>query len=301
MQLVAKGQHQVGRRKMSNTDHLNLVGNSKVQAMLKKHGNVTEKIIFSDFVIKINKRGKKQTRTILVTDKAVYNLMPEKYNKCKRRVDIKSIIAISVSTMSDEFVMHIPDEYDYRYNSSKQEQVVECIAKQKTGPEKLQINYIKSPNLEGLAMTKQAARQRTREDILVRLKELAAESRESDDEDRKEVAGGPEGCTSMLSTQDSKVSLTDFDLLKVLGRGGFGKVMQVKKKSDGKVYAMKILKKNAIVARNQVSFVAHSALTTKQKTKCPRTCVWSMFASPEYHYCALPFASTRSCCCLSAG
>ncbi len=46
--------------------------------------------------------------------------------------------------------------------------------------------------------------------------------------------------------------MKDFELLKVLGRGSFGKVMQVKKISDGNIYAMKILKKRAIVARNQV-------------------------------------------------
>jgi serine/threonine protein kinase len=37
----------------------------------------------------------------------------------------------------------------------------------------------------------------------------------------------------------------------VLGRGSFGKVMQVRKKSDGKIYAMKILRKKAIIERNQ--------------------------------------------------
>lgn len=38
----------------------------------------------------------------------------------------------------------------------------------------------------------------------------------------------------------------------MLGRGAFGKVMQVRKKDDGKIYAMKILKKSAIADRNQV-------------------------------------------------
>jgi serine/threonine protein kinase len=57
----------------------------------------------------------------------------------------------------------------------------------------------------------------------------------------------------MLDSSD-KVSLDDFDLLKVIGRGSFGKVMQVRKKDTGKVYAMKILKKDTIVARNQVNF-----------------------------------------------
>jgi serine/threonine protein kinase len=48
------------------------------------------------------------------------------------------------------------------------------------------------------------------------------------------------------------VSLDDFELLAVLGRGGFGKVMQVKHKTTGKVYAMKILKKMELRRRKQV-------------------------------------------------
>eukprot|EP00606_Chrysophyceae_sp_TOSAG23-5_P000695 GSChrysophyteH2.ASY1.ANO1.392.1 assembled CDS len=51
---------------------------------------------------------------------------------------------------------------------------------------------------------------------------------------------------------DSLVNLDDFELLAVLGRGGFGKVMQVKHKQTEEIYAMKILKKNELVRRRQV-------------------------------------------------
>ncbi|XP_052798813.1 ribosomal protein S6 kinase beta-1-like isoform X2 [Mya arenaria] len=49
-----------------------------------------------------------------------------------------------------------------------------------------------------------------------------------------------------------KVSTFDFELLKVLGKGGYGKVFQVRKVSGqakGKIFAMKVLKK-ATIARN---------------------------------------------------
>lgn len=49
-----------------------------------------------------------------------------------------------------------------------------------------------------------------------------------------------------------KVTAEDFQLLKVIGKGSFGKVMQVKKKDTGKIYAMKVLQKEAIINRNQV-------------------------------------------------
>jgi len=49
-----------------------------------------------------------------------------------------------------------------------------------------------------------------------------------------------------------RVGLDDFDLKKVIGKGSFGKVMLVRKKSNQKVYAMKILDKKTIKERNEV-------------------------------------------------
>ncbi len=57
---------------------------------------------------------------------------------------------------------------------------------------------------------------------------------------------------TQLLQHTEKVHLEDFELLKVLGRGSFGKVMLVRKKDTGKIFAMKILKKKAIVERHQV-------------------------------------------------
>lgn len=51
-------------------------------------------------------------------------------------------------------------------------------------------------------------------------------------------------------------SLNDFQMLKVLGKGSYGKVVLVKRigkvADDGKVYAMKMLRKEHVVRRNQV-------------------------------------------------
>lgn len=48
-----------------------------------------------------------------------------------------------------------------------------------------------------------------------------------------------------------RASLEDFLLMKTVGKGSFGKVVQVRKKDDGKIYAMKVLKKEMILRRKQ--------------------------------------------------
>ena len=49
-----------------------------------------------------------------------------------------------------------------------------------------------------------------------------------------------------------KVNVKDFELLKVVGRGNFGKVMQVSKKDTKRIYAMKVLRKDSVIAADAV-------------------------------------------------
>ena len=52
----------------------------------------------------------------------------------------------------------------------------------------------------------------------------------------------------------SSLTVTDFDLLRVVGKGAFGKVMLVRKKAHqdkGRIFAMKVLKKSVIAAKGQ--------------------------------------------------
>eukprot|EP01084_Bolivina_argentea_P235365 396072_1 len=51
---------------------------------------------------------------------------------------------------------------------------------------------------------------------------------------------------------NKKLTINDFTFLKVVGKGSFGKVMQVRKNDDGKIYALKVLKKKELVKRKQV-------------------------------------------------
>eukprot|EP00743_Colponemidia_sp_Colp-15_P001960 GILK01002132.1.p1 GENE.GILK01002132.1~~GILK01002132.1.p1 ORF type:complete len:390 (-),score=57.20 GILK01002132.1:348-1448(-) len=63
---------------------------------------------------------------------------------------------------------------------------------------------------------------------------------------------GPYSSKVVAQSEKQRVSVNDFELLKVVGKGSFGKVMQVRKKDSGKIYAMKVLRKDAVFARKQV-------------------------------------------------
>jgi protein-serine/threonine kinase len=52
---------------------------------------------------------------------------------------------------------------------------------------------------------------------------------------------------------ESRVSIDDFVLLKVIGKGSYGKVLLVRKKDTNEVLAIKILKKDFIARQSQVA------------------------------------------------
>jgi len=78
------------------------------------------------------------------------------------------------------------------------------------------------------------------------------EKEDKEDNDQEEL--DPSWSDPILYSGDQKkVTKDDFELLTVIGKGSFGKVMQVKKKDTNKIYAMKVLRKEAIIARKQVA------------------------------------------------
>ncbi|KAK1886797.1 RAC-gamma serine/threonine-protein kinase [Dissostichus eleginoides] len=59
-------------------------------------------------------------------------------------------------------------------------------------------------------------------------------------------------------------TMNDFDYLKLLGKGTFGKVILVREKASGIYYAMKILKKEVIIAKDEV---AHTLTESRTKDR----------------------------------
>ena len=81
-------------------DTLGLGNNQNVKKMLDKLGTNfpdNEKVLLSEKVFEINERNKKHERVLLITDKAIYNLLTTNYSKCRRRIDISRVVAVTSS------------------------------------------------------------------------------------------------------------------------------------------------------------------------------------------------------------
>lgn len=97
--------------------------------------------------------------------------------------------------------------------------------------------------------------------------------------------------TLIRKSASSRLSIQDYNLLQVIGKGSFGKVMQVCKKDTGRIYAMKIIKKSHVVMndevahtlaeRNVLSKIIHPFIVPLQTT----------FQTPDKLYLVLAFVN----------
>ena len=77
-------------------------------------------------------------------------------------------------------------------------------------------------------------------------------------------------CENLLAPQE-KIGLKDFELVKVIGRGSFGKVYLVKKNGTESYYAMKKLRKDVVAKRN-LFIKTQGKSKRNNKTLIPLSC-----------------------------
>lgn len=151
-------------------DVLHLSGDKDIVKMLGKHGSPSERVLFSAHVVKFNRKNRAQTRVLMVTDKGVYNLKSGGYS-CQRRVDISQLSCLTLSETSELFVVHVPDEYDYKLACVTRDALVSAVSAAHaalTG-EGLRINYTPDDStLDQVIMTKEDRKQLSRESVRLR-------------------------------------------------------------------------------------------------------------------------------------
>jgi serum/glucocorticoid-regulated kinase 2 len=73
-----------------------------------------------------------------------------------------------------------------------------------------------------------------------------------------------------VENKQRSLKVEDFELLKVVGKGSFGKVMQVMKKDTSRIYALKTIRKQHIISRSEVAHtLAERSVLVSFDRNCP--------------------------------
>ena len=174
-----------------------------------------------------------QERNIIITNKAIYNL---KKKELKRRIEIQILKGITISSLTEELILNGNDmEYDYHYISSKRKMIIKELAESYLAIKNVELPFVE---LSEKSLSKFVTQKTDKKKDLnfSRMPNYGLSSikdyytpRSSNDQ-------------SMLFNKRrdiQNVQIEDFKIIKVLGRGSFGKVTLVEFLKTGEVFAMK--------------------------------------------------------------
>ncbi|KAF1843505.1 serine/threonine-protein kinase YPK2/YKR2 [Cucurbitaria berberidis CBS 394.84] len=96
---------------------------------------------------------------------------------------------------------------------------------------------------------------------------------------------------NFVENRQDRLSIDDFELLKVVGKGSFGKVMQVQKKDTHRIYALKTIRKAHIISRSEVAHTLAERSVLAQINNPFIVPLKFSFQSPEKLYLVLAFVN----------
>ncbi|CEH15313.1 related to serine threonine protein kinase [Ceraceosorus bombacis] len=101
------------------------------------------------------------------------------------------------------------------------------------------------------------------------------------------------------SSRPTASSIKDFDILKPISKGAFGSVFLAKKRTTGDYYAIKVLKKSDMIAKNQIRNVKAERMILMTQTQSPFVVkLFFTFQSAEYLYLVMEYLPGGDCASL---
>jgi serum/glucocorticoid-regulated kinase 2 len=278
--------------KIEVKDRLNFICDKNFQSIIPQD----ESLLWSGDCLKINLKGKRQARDFIITDNKVYNLGKKSnfifsiFSKpVKRCFKIEDIKAITYSNISNNFIMHIPNEYDYYLCTPDKDEFIRYLLyvqrRKKLDPLKFymveDIDLFKHNRYEGQTQEKFPPVTPQRFDMPNFVSLLKQKQKELEDNINK---------TEVIVSEDgAMINENSFEILKTLGKGYFGRVFLVEKKDTKNLYALKVISKLDIIKRNFFDNLK-SEKKIMQQIKNPFVVnLEYCFASPSYVFFAMKF------------
>ena len=271
---------------------------SSVKKMFLKIMGKNENFLWGGDIMKVNKKGKEQNRDFTISNKFIYNL-GRKGNfminwftsSVKRKMPIDKIEAITYSTTLNFFVLHLPEEYDYYLFSRYREEIIRCLIyahKMLDTGKALKLFPVKDSDLKKYSKTDTEKFDKWPKNITpieLDLDTFAKFIEKGREIERKEIEE-----TEVVKTQGGeKVNQGSFELLKTLGKGYYGRVFLCEKKSNNKIYAMKVISKLDIIKRNFFNNLKNEKMILETVNNPFVVNLEYCFASPSYIFFVMDF------------
>ena len=240
-------------------DNLNITQNAKLQEGF----TATETILYSGELLKVNKKNSKQKRKIVITTESIYNIRDANIftsigfgSLIKRRINITSVKAIIYARLGNEFVIHVPDEFDYRIVDPQKDNIIRFILHALSVNEMYETKIFFNSDVElhkfttHNSMKKKGIKKEPAGEPMM----MTCETFQAFLDEKLEWIGKEYDNTEMLINflnNFNKITLSNFDILKVLGKGGFATVYLAQKKDTEEFFALKAIKKQQVIKQNQ--------------------------------------------------
>jgi len=249
-------------------DNLGWCNNEEISKII---GN--EKIYYSNKVQKYNSYSIKQERSLLLTNKCIYNIVSK---KVKRQMKYEEMKGISFSSLSNEFIFHANQGYDIHFVSPDKILIIYIIAKlyEDLLKKPIILCEIKEKSLKAYVTSKtdkkkDSAYSRLDENYKIDTRTFLIDNDPIEINKRSRtvsscgkskrtasiiVENPKENSNETIFSNDSKikgVSLDEFNIIKIIGRGLTGKVVLAKSIINNEYYALKSIKKDIIDFENQ--------------------------------------------------
>lgn len=221
--------------------------------------------MWTGFMTKINKRMKTQVRKFTLTNQRFINFGDNKLkakvmslfkgSKIKREVDIKKITHITYSENSNQFVLHVPSEYDYRLRTLDRDEFILYLIgmRQKLKQEPVKMWIRPEISLEQFTKTEDM---KTNVFPSSQCNEYTAQKfRDYLNKKDFQMMQNAKNTETLISRDGKKLTENDFEVIRMLGKGAFGKVILTQKKDDGDLYAIKIIEKSQLIEKDNIQSI----------------------------------------------
>ncbi|KAH9482800.1 Serine/threonine-protein kinase ppk18 [Psilocybe cubensis] len=109
----------------------------------------------------------------------------------------------------------------------------------------------------------------------------------------------PRQALTQTIARTTPTSIKDFDIIKPISKGAFGSVFLAKKKATGDYYAIKVLKKADMIAKNQITNVKAERMILMKQAESPFVAkLYFTFQSKENLYLVMEYLNGGDCAAL---